>query len=84
MKTFDDFDGLALFVRVAQAGGLAAAERSTGISKAALSRRLSALEDKLNVRLIRRTKKGCRSGRTLSATLRPKPRRIHARRRGRG
>ncbi|MBB4351057.1 LysR family transcriptional regulator [Aliirhizobium cellulosilyticum] len=58
MKTFDDFDGLALFIRVAQAGGLAAAERATGISKATLSRRLSALEDKLNVRLVRRTKKG--------------------------
>lgn len=46
------------FIRVAQAGGLAAAERATGISKATLSRRLSALEDKLNVRLVRRTKKG--------------------------
>lgn len=58
MKTFVDFDGLALFIRVAQAGGLAAAERATGISKATLSRRLSALEDTLNVRLVRRTKKG--------------------------
>ncbi|WP_371813645.1 LysR family transcriptional regulator [Ensifer sp. ENS07] len=53
-----DFDGLALFIRVAQAGGLAAAERATGISKATLSRRLTALEDTLNVRLVRRTKKG--------------------------
>ncbi|MBB3980282.1 DNA-binding transcriptional LysR family regulator [Rhizobium azooxidifex] len=58
MKTFGDFDGLALFVRIAQAGGLAAAERATGISKATLSRRLSALEEALNVRLVRRTKKG--------------------------
>lgn len=58
MKTFVDFDGLALFIRVAQAGGLAAAERATGISKATLSRRLTALEDTLNVRLVRRTKKG--------------------------
>ncbi|MDB5563715.1 MAG: transcriptional regulator protein [Tardiphaga sp.] len=58
MKTFGDFDGLALFVRIVQAGGLAAAERATGIPKATLSRRLSALEEALNVRLARRTKKG--------------------------
>ena len=58
MKTFSDFDGLALFVRIVQAGGLAAAERATGIPKATLSRRLSALEETLNVRLARRTKKG--------------------------
>ena len=47
MKTFGDFDGLALFVRIVQAGGLAAAERATGIPKATLSRRLSALEETL-------------------------------------
>jgi DNA-binding transcriptional LysR family regulator len=58
MKTFGDFDGLALFVRIVQAGGLAAAERATGIPKATLSRRLSALEETLGVRLARRTKKG--------------------------
>jgi len=58
MKTFGDFDGLALFVRIVQAGGLAAAERATGIPKATLSPRLSALEETLNVRLARRTKKG--------------------------
>jgi DNA-binding transcriptional LysR family regulator len=58
MKTFGDFDGLALFVRIAQAGGLAAAERATGIPKATLSRRLTSLEEALNVRLVRRTKKG--------------------------
>lgn len=58
MKTFGDFDGLALFIRIVQAGGLGAAERATGISKATLSRRLSALEEALNVRLVRRTKKG--------------------------
>ena len=58
MTTFGDFDGLALFIRIVQAGGLAAAERATGIPKATLSRRLSALEETLNVRLARRTKKG--------------------------
>ena len=41
-----------------QAGGLTSAERATGIPKATLSRRLSALEETLNVRLARRTKKG--------------------------
>jgi DNA-binding transcriptional LysR family regulator len=58
MKTFGDFDGLALFIRIIQAGGLGAAERATGIPKATLSRRLSALEERLSVRLVRRTKKG--------------------------
>jgi DNA-binding transcriptional LysR family regulator len=58
MKKFGDFDGLALFIRIVQAGGLASAERATGIPKATLSRRLSALEETLNVRLARRTKKG--------------------------
>ena len=58
MKPFADFDGLALFIRVVQAGGLASAERATGIPKATLSRRLSVLEEALNVRLARRTRKG--------------------------
>jgi DNA-binding transcriptional LysR family regulator len=58
MTTFVDFDGLALFVRIVEAGGLTSAERAIGISKATLSRRLSQLEGTLNVRLVRRTKKG--------------------------
>ena len=58
MTAFNDFDGLALFTHIVQAGSLAAAERATGIPKATLSRRLSALEQTLNVRLARRTKKG--------------------------
>jgi hypothetical protein len=58
MMTFGDFDGLALFIRIVQAGGFTSAERATGIPKATLSRRLSALEEALNVRLARRTKKG--------------------------
>jgi len=36
-ETFSDFDGLALFIRIVQAGGLASAERATGIPKATLS-----------------------------------------------
>jgi DNA-binding transcriptional LysR family regulator len=58
MTRFGDFDGLALFTRIVEAGGLAAAERATGIPKATLSRRLTALEQALSVRLVRRTKKG--------------------------
>ena len=58
MKRFGDFDGLALFVRIVEAGGLAPAERATGIPKATLSRRLSMLEESLKVRLLRRTRKG--------------------------
>jgi DNA-binding transcriptional LysR family regulator len=58
IMTFADYDGLMLFVRIAQAGSLASAARATGIAKATLSRRLTALEEILNVRLARRTKKG--------------------------
>jgi DNA-binding transcriptional LysR family regulator len=58
MKIFLDFYGLALFVIVARAGGLGAAERTTGIPKATLSRRLCALEASLNVRLFQRTGRG--------------------------
>lgn len=33
MTAFSDFDGLALFTRIVQAGSLAAAKRATGIPK---------------------------------------------------
>lgn len=58
MRIFEDYDGLALFVLIAQSGSLAAAERTSGIPKATLSRRLASLEDRLDVRLARRTRKG--------------------------
>jgi hypothetical protein len=58
MKAFLDFYSLALFIIVARAGGLGAAERDTGIPKATLSRRLCALEAALNVQLFRRTGRG--------------------------
>lgn len=57
MKTFVDFDGLAQFILIVEAGGFASTERVTGIPKATLSRRLSGLEEALNVRLVRRTKR---------------------------
>ncbi len=58
MRQFQDFDGLALFVQIAQAGGLTAAEQATQVPKATLSRRLNALEESLGVRLARRSRKG--------------------------
>jgi hypothetical protein len=58
MKVFLDFYSLALFIIVARAGGLGAAERNTGIPKATLSRRLCALEASLNVQLFKRTTRG--------------------------
>jgi DNA-binding transcriptional LysR family regulator len=51
----DDLNDLYLFGRVVEAGGFAAAERATGIPKSRLSRRISALEKELNVRLIQRS-----------------------------
>lgn len=47
-------DALADFVLVATHGGLGKAARSTGRSKATLSRRLTELEDALQVRLVER------------------------------
>jgi len=58
MRNFSDYDGLALFVRTVQAGSLAAAERALGVPKATLSRRLTMLEEQLDLKLARRTKKG--------------------------
>jgi DNA-binding transcriptional LysR family regulator len=51
----DDLNDLYLFARVVEAGGFAAAERSTGIPKSRLSRRIAALEKQLGVRLIQRS-----------------------------
>lgn len=49
-----DFDTLADFVLVATHGGLGKAARSTGRSKATLSRKVTELEDTLQVRLVER------------------------------
>lgn len=51
----EDLDDLYLFMRVIDAGGFSAAERSTGIPKSRLSRRIAALETRLGVRLIQRS-----------------------------
>lgn len=51
----DSLDDLMAFLRVADAGGFSAAERSTGIPKSRLSRRIAALERQLGVRLVQRS-----------------------------
>lgn len=55
MKSMQQLEDLAYFALVVEHGGFAAAERSTGIPKSRLSRRLAALEARLGVRLIQRS-----------------------------
>ncbi len=51
----DQTDGLAEFVRVLDEGSISSAARALDVPRSTLSRRLGALEDRLGVRLIRRT-----------------------------
>ncbi|WP_343226494.1 LysR family transcriptional regulator [Pseudomarimonas salicorniae] len=51
----DDLNDLALFALVVEHAGFAAVERETGIPKSRLSRRVSALEESLGVRLLQRS-----------------------------
>lgn len=51
----DKLDDLITFLRVVDAGGFSAAERSTGVPKSSLSRRIAALERQLGVRLVQRS-----------------------------
>src|SRR5262245_37694133 len=51
----DPFSELAVFVRVVDANSLTAAARALGLSKAAVSKQLARLEDRLGVRLLNRT-----------------------------
>jgi DNA-binding transcriptional LysR family regulator len=53
--TMEDLSDLALFLHVVDAGGFSAAERSTGIPKSRLSRRIAILENRLGVRLVQRS-----------------------------
>jgi DNA-binding transcriptional LysR family regulator len=48
-------DDLALFVGIVDAGSLAAAARAAELPKSTVSRRLMAMEDRLNVRLLQRS-----------------------------
>lgn len=49
-----DFNNLYYFYLVAENGGYTAAQKASGITKSLLSRRISDLEEQLNVRLINR------------------------------
>jgi len=51
----DEVAELQLFVQIVNAGNLSAAARALNSSPAAMSRRLSALESRLGVRLVTRT-----------------------------
>lgn len=51
----ENLDDLIAFLHVVDAGGFSPAERSTGIPKSRLSRRVSALEQSLGVRLVLRS-----------------------------
>ncbi|WP_425050218.1 LysR family transcriptional regulator [Psychromarinibacter sp. S121] len=67
-------DDLALFLAIADAGGLAGAARATGQSAATLSRRMTALERDLNRRLFERGARGytlTAAGRELLAEAEP-------------
>jgi len=67
-------DDLALFIAVADAGGLAGAARATGASVPTLSRRMTALERALGARLFERGKRGytlTAQGRDLLAEAAP-------------
>lgn len=51
----NDWNDLRLFVAVVSSKGFAAAERALGTPRSTLSRRISALEERLGVRLIDRS-----------------------------
>lgn len=53
--SLDLLAGMAVFARVVESGGISAAARVMGLSKSAVSKQLSALEDRLGTRLLQRT-----------------------------
>lgn len=50
-----DLDGVRVFAEVVKAGGFTAAARALGLPKSSVSRRVSALEQRLGTRLLQRT-----------------------------
>lgn len=55
MTSFPDFEGLAMFAKVAEEGSFAAAARAMGVSVATVSRGVARLEERLGARLFNRT-----------------------------
>ncbi|WP_269503058.1 LysR family transcriptional regulator [Burkholderia sp. IMCC1007] len=55
MAKLPDFEGLAMFAKVAEEGSFAAAARTMGVSVATVSRGVARLEDRLGGRLFNRT-----------------------------
>ena len=51
----DRLQGMAVFVRVAEQGSFSVAARQLGLSKSAVSKHVTALEERLGVRLLNRT-----------------------------
>lgn len=55
MIKFPDFEGLAMFAKVAEEGSFAGAARAMGVSVATVSRGVARLEERLGARLFNRT-----------------------------
>jgi DNA-binding transcriptional LysR family regulator len=55
MSNLPDFEGLAMFGKVAEEGSFAAAATAVGVSVATVSRAVSRLEERLGGRLFNRT-----------------------------